>query len=378
MRSLVLVTFTIGAFAHTAEAQINALNPDFDPPVADYWAYVANESSDMVSLVRFGPDGIEHAQTIAVGVMPADLDGAHGMTVDPSGDFWYVSLAHGFPYGKVWKYTTGSNRLVDTTTVGLFPATMAPTPDGSMLFVANFNLHGNPTPSSVSAIFAPTLQEITQIETCVQPHGGRVNNAGTSHYSTCVASDQLVEISTNRLTVTRRLFLTSGSRRLLEINDTGTGLDGNPDRCRPTWVTVTPNDETLYVPCNGRDEILEIDAATLTVRRAIPTGRGPYNADVSKNGRYLVVSLKRDQSVAVFDLPGRSETRINTSQPVTHGVSISSDSRYAFISNESIGATRGTVDVIDLEAKAVVGSIEVVHQPGGISFWRMEAPRDAD
>lgn len=378
MRSLVLTTLAIGTFALTAEAQTNPLNPDVDPPGADYWVYVANESSDLVSLVRFGPDGIEHAETIAVGVMPADLDGAHGMTVGPSGDFWYVSLAHGFPYGKVWKYTTGSNQLVDTTTVGLFPATMAPTPDGLMLFVVNFNLHGNPTPSSVSAIFTPTLQEITQIETCVKPHGGRVNNAGTIHYSACVASDQLVEISTSRLTVVRRLFLTRGSEGLLEIDDTGTGLAGNPDRCKPTWVTVTPDDQTLYVPCFGRSEILEIDAATLTIRNTIPTGRGPYNADISRDGRYLVVSLKGDQSVAVFDLPGGSETRIDTSQPVTHGVSISSDSRYAFVSNESVGATRGTVDVIDLEAKVVIASVEVVHQPGGISFWRMDAPRVAD
>jgi DNA-binding beta-propeller fold protein YncE len=373
MRRLVLTTLALTVTATGASAQLVALNPDVQPPAENYWAYVSNESSDLVSLIRFGPDGIEQERTIAVGVMPADLDGAHGMTVAPSGDFWYVSLAHGFPYGKVWKYSTATNQLVDTTTVGLFPATMAPTPDGSMLFVVNFNLHGNPVPSSVSAIFTPTLQEITQIETCVKPHGGRVNNSGTFHYSGCVGSDQLVEISTSRLTVSRRLFLTRGEEGLLETDDTGAGLTGNPNRCKPTWVTVTPDDQTLYVPCNGRGEILEIDAATLEIRRAIPTGRGPYNADISADGVYLVVSLKGAQSVAVFDLRDGSQTQIETSQPVTHGVTISTDSRYAFISNEAIGATRGTVDVIDLAAKSVAASVEVVHQPGGISFWRMGA-----
>ncbi len=378
MRRLVLTTFALTVYAGTAGAQLVDLNPGVTPPTSNYWAYVANESSDLVSLVRFGPDGIEQEQTIAVGVMPADLDGAHGMTVSPDGNFFYVSLAHGFPYGKVWKYATGSNQLVDTTTVGLFPATMAPTPDGSMLFVVNFNLHGNPIASSVSAIFTPNLQEITQIETCVKPHGGRVNNSGSSHYSVCVASDQLVDISTSRLAVARRLFLTRGSEGLLETGNTGTGLSGNADRCKPTWVTVTPDDETLYVPCNGRGEILEIDAATMEIRRSIPTGRGPYNADISADGRYLVVSLKGAQSVAVFDLPGGAETRISTSQPVTHGVTISPDSRYAFISNEAIGATRGTVDVIDLETKTVAASVEVVHQPGGISFWRMSNPDETN
>jgi DNA-binding beta-propeller fold protein YncE len=69
--------------------------------------------------------------------MPADLDGAHGVTVSPRGDYWYVSLAHGTPFGKVWKFATGSDTLVDSVTVGLFPASMAVTPDGSSLFVVN-------------------------------------------------------------------------------------------------------------------------------------------------------------------------------------------------------------------------------------------------
>jgi hypothetical protein len=42
------------------------------------------------------------------------------------------------------------------------------------------------------------------------------------------------------------------------------------------------------------------------------------------------------------------------------------------VSNEAIGATRGTIDVIDLESLKVVASTEVHHQPGGIDFWRSE------
>ena len=45
------------------------------------------------------------------------------------------------------------------------------------------------------------------------------------------------------------------------------------------------------------------------------------------------------------------------------------------MSNEAVGRTRGTVDVIDLEGKQRVASVEVQHQPGGIGFWKME-PRD--
>ncbi|MFQ5549882.1 MAG: YncE family protein, partial [Gemmatimonadales bacterium] len=80
----------------------------------------------------------------------------------------------------------------------------------------------------------------------------------------------------------------------------------------------------------------------------------------------------------VFDLATGSQTRIETSQPITHGVTISPDSRYAFVSNEAIGSIRGTIDVIDLESLERVASVDVAHQPGGISFWRMERIRDTD
>jgi DNA-binding beta-propeller fold protein YncE len=341
------------------------------PPAADYWVYVANESSDIVSRVRFGPDGITEEKKIRVGIMPADLDGAHGLSVSRDGRHWYLSLAHGNPYGQVWKFATGNDRLMDSARGGLFPATMGITPDGGLLFASNFNLHGNHVPSSVSVYFTPQMQELAKVTTCIMPHGGRVNRAGTFHYSACMMSDQLVEISTRQLEVARRLSLTQGMEQLLPADAADAKTMGE-GICKPTWVAVSVDDRHLYVPCNGRGEVLEINAETLGVERRFATGKGPYNADVSPDRRYLVVSLKGDQAVAVFDLATGRESRVPTSQPLTHGVVVTPDSRYAFVSNEAIGRTRGTVDVIDLEAKELAATVEVQHQPGGIGFWKME------
>lgn len=345
-----------------------------------YWAYVANESSDIVSLVRFDGTEVVEEKAIEVGFHPADIDGAHGITVSPTGDHWYVSIAHGQPYGQVWKMATGTDQLVDTAMVGLFPATMSTTPDGASVFVVNFNLHGDHVPSSVSAVFSPMMTEVTKIETCVMPHGSRVSSDGQRHYSTCMMSDQLVEASTVGMSVERRMILTGGNEHSMDAahmaamgegHDMG-GMSMGSDTCKPTWVLLSPDDTRIYVPCNGRGDVLEIDAESMEVLRKLPTGAGPYNADITPDGSTLLVTLKGAQSVAVFDLESGEEVRIPTSQPVTHGVSITPDGRYAFVTNESVGATRGTVDVIDIASRRVVASTPLHYQPGGLAVWKME------
>ncbi len=367
-----------GSAAVADTLRSGATRPDFR-----YWAFVANESSDLVSLVRFGPDGAALERDLEVGIMPADLDGAHGIRVSPDGRYVYVSLAHGTPFGRLWKLSTASGVLVDSLTVGLFPATIAVTPDASMGFVVNFNLHGNPVPSSVSAVFLPEMIEIQRIETCLKPHGSRVNLAGTLHYSACAGDDYLVEISVEGLKVRRALKLTPGAERVLpapyaeaeaeEGEARGSAGQGDAPVCGPTWVTPAFDDRHLYVACNKYGDVVELDATDLAVTRRFKGGKAPYNLAVTSDGRLLLATNKKEQSVSIFDLESGEElARVRTTQPITHGVTVTPDNRYALVSNEAIGATLGTVDVIDLEALQLVASTEVHHQPGGIDFWKFE------
>jgi DNA-binding beta-propeller fold protein YncE len=102
------------------------------------------------------------------------------------------------------------------------------------------------------------------------------------------------------------------------------------------------------------------------------TGRGVYNLAVTPDGKLLVATLKQGNAVEVFSLEsGTSVAKIPTSNKLAHGVSISSDSKYAFVSSEGIGAEPGKVDVIDLVAMAKVGTADVGQQASGIAFWKM-------
>ncbi len=337
-----------------------------DRAAASYHVYVANESSDVVSRVRFEPGaGATVEKSVSVGVLPGDLDGAHGVRVSPDGRYWYLTTAHGTPYGRLWKYRTGTDEPVASDTLGLFPATIGVTPDGSEAYVVNFNLHGDPEPSSVSVVqVSPgeTLAETARIPVCVRPHGSRISADGRFHYSVCGPDDRLTEISTAERRVTRTLELPAA---------------GEEGRCGPSWAEPSTDGRFVYVTCNAGRTVHEVatHGQELRVTRSFTTGPAPYNLEATPDGRLLLATNRGGASVSVIDLErGTERARIATTVDVTHGVVASPDGRYAFVSSEGVGSTRGTVDVLDLGALERVASVRVRHQAGGIDFWKIERP----
>jgi DNA-binding beta-propeller fold protein YncE len=360
-------------------------------PKQDYLVYVVCESADKIALIRFGRQGARVDKLIDTGSMPSDIDGPHGIVVSPDKQFYYVSLGHGRPYGSVWKYSTRDNSVLGKVTLGFFPATMDISQDGGLLYVANFNLHGDMVPSSVSVVATEPMIEVARVPTCVMPHGSRINPQGTKQYSACMMNDLLVELDTNSLKVSRHFVVTKGkeagmngspaSHAMTPMNmdgahDTG-GHGMEPPKpgdtsCSPTWAQPSADGKFVYVACNKSDEIVEIDAASWKVARRIAARPGVYNLAVTKDDR-LISTNKRDQSVSVYDLKsGRELARIPTKRRVIHGAAVSPDNRYAFISVEGVGSEPGTVEVIDLDALKTVATVDLPEQAAGIDFFKME------
>jgi DNA-binding beta-propeller fold protein YncE len=87
----------------------------------------------------------------------------------------------------------------------------------------------------------------------------------------------------------------------------------------------------------------------------------------------LLATLKPSSQFEIYDIAtGNILATIKSSTTLTHGVAVSSDSRYAFVSSEGVGAAPGKVDVYDLRALAKVATVDVGQQAGGIAFWKME------
>ena len=130
--------------------------------------------------------------------------------MSPDGRYYYVSTAHGMPYGALWKYSTVGDSLLGRVHAGQLPGDGAGVAEWVYVFVANFNLHGDMVPSSVSVVYGERWSRSRACTTCVMPHGSRLNPQGTKHYSACMMNDALVEIDAQTFKVSRHFMLDEG------------------------------------------------------------------------------------------------------------------------------------------------------------------------
>ena len=372
----------------------------FAQPMAatPYTLYVSSESGDVVSRIEVGPNGWRKVREISVKLIASELSGPHNVAVSPDGRYWYVSIAHGTPYGAVWKYATGSDSLLGRVQVGMFPTTIGLSPDGEWAYVPNSDFHGDRGhENTLSVLYTPDLKSLTEIRACDMPHGSRWNHAGTRVYVACMMSDELLTIDPGAFAVSARASLGSGTpmshteHMKMETREdsmmmaaaakpkpkagaaSSTMAGQNPD-CLTTFVAVSPNDSLVYLACNHSNELQVRNARTLELIRRLPTGTGAYNVEASPDGLLVFVTNKKDKSVSVFDTRTWKESaRIPTSKRVPHGIAFSPDGRYAFVTCESVGTDPGAIDAIDLSSLTVVASMPLALQPTGVAVWRGSA-----
>ena len=249
---------------------------------------VVSESGDIVTWLR--PEGntlvVDHV--VPVGIMPADIDGPHNITVSPDQKWYYVSIAHGTPYGSLWRFDATNDTVAGRAQIELFPTTISVTPDGDFAFVANSDFYGDhPRTNYVSAVYTPEMSTITEIEACDMPHGVKVNHAGTAVWVTCMHSDEILQIDVSSLAVARRAKTGSGASMPAMAAGAHAGMThaavapaptapapavttpaappAVDNECAPTFVSLSRDDQTLYVACNHKGTLQVWDATALTM-----------------------------------------------------------------------------------------------------------------
>jgi DNA-binding beta-propeller fold protein YncE len=333
-----------------------------------YVAFIANEASDIVSRVVFDPaTSVLSSHEIAIGDR-GRIAGAHGIAAAPDGTAWYVVLAHGANGGRVAKYAHPADTLVARVQIGAFPEDIAITPDGQYLYVANHDLHGAPDNiSSVSIIFAPTMTEVARPNTCARPRGSALNQTASAHYSVCTGSDQVVEIDTRSFRVTHRYSLAPGREGLIDTERRGSRRV-REQPCAPDAVTNgSAARNLLFIHCSATHEIEVMDVATWQPVRRFDVPSSASGIAANSDASLLLVALREDSTVLVVDASaGTTRARLHTTRSAPHGISLSDDGRFAFVTTEGSGAARGALDVFDMRTYRHVASTMLAYGPGSI------------
>jgi DNA-binding beta-propeller fold protein YncE len=206
--------------------------------------------------------------------------------------------------------------------------------------------------------------------------------------------DLAVEIDTRTLKVSRHFVVTKGKEKgvtgapspapaaaTAAAQPAGHDMSGHgtePPKagdvaCSPTWAQPSSDGRRLFVACNKSNEIVVIDVDGWKLLDRWPAGDGVYNLAVTHDGRLLLATNKRGQSMSVFDArTGKELKRLATKRKVVHGVVVSPDSKYAFVSVEGVASEPGTVEAIDLRALATVGTVDVGSMAGGVDVGKEE------
>ncbi len=345
---------------------------DLPGPQRNYYAYVCAESEDTVSLVRFGPDGAAIEKTISVGAFPAETEGPHGINVAPDGRSWFVSIAHGNPYGSIHRYTTGDDEWQGDARVGLFPATLDVSASTGLLYVVNSNFYGDHTPSTISVIETSTMTEVEQIATGTMPHGARLSLDGSKLYSVNMMDDELIEVDALAFEIARRLPLGQVAKGAdTHANHGKHAGHAMKMAIEPSWVSPPTADSRIWVAALSGNQIIEVDLEAWEVTRRFETPKGPYNLAVSPDATLLVVTYKKSDAVGFWDLASGDEVaRVDTTRRIPHGVAITADGRYSFVTVEGVGGEPGAVEIYDNQHHARVASVDIGKQAGGIAIWQ--------
>lgn len=313
--------------------------------------YVANEGSDSVSVVDAA--GFRIMAVVPVGKKP------HNVQVSPDGTLAWVTneggpregeLAHAGMakgeheamggQGEVWAIDTATDRVVARIAVGRHPAHVVLSPNGRYAFVTN---GGEDT---VSVVDTGARKAIATIPVGAYPHGLRLSPSGREAYVANLKGDTVSVIDTE-------------AKREVATIAVGKG---------PAQVAFTPDGRLAFASLSRENAVAVIDPVTREVRRKIPVGRVPIQLYATPDSRLLFVAnqgtkQQPDRTVSVIDLARLAVVKTVETGPGAHGVVVSGDGRYAFVTN----TYANTLSVIKVGDLAVAATVPVGKEPNGVS-----------
>ena len=155
------------------------------------------------------------------------------------------------------------------------------------------------------------------------------------------------------------------ARRALDFRDPHTfGLIKRvPVGCKgPNHMDFAADNSYLIGACEFSGQLFKLDLASMSVVGYLKVGGAPQDVKLEPAGKVFYVADMR--AAGVHEIDGASFTQIGflPTGPEAHGLYVSRDSRFLYVSNRGGPKNRGSVSVVDFATRRVATTWEI---PGG-------------
>lgn len=292
----------------------------------------------------------------------------HNVQIDDQGKYYYVTLVSA---NILKKYDAATNQLLGELAVGVSPAHVVLTQDGSRAYVTNFN-------QTVGQVYKVNTASMTVTGVITSPplmkatHGARLSRDGKYLYIGNNGTDLITIIKTSNDSVVTHVKAAG------DVPDIGSFI------YKPYQIAVRSDDRFIYATCNGRGvvSVIERTGDSFALIGTIPVGANPLQCEVTRDGRFLYVCNRGSNDVTVIRTD--SNTVLTTIQNVgkqPHGIDITDDSRTVYVTCENtaggdpphhplVGSKAPAfISIIDVASNQVIRRIEVGGFAAGISIY---------
>ena len=330
--------------------------------------FVTCQSEDVVAAIDLATESV--MRYIAVGERPdatTPPEAPHNIALSPDGRAFYVNL---IVSGVVEKYDARTFAKLGSTAVGLSPAQIRISADGSTLYVSNFDLTFQQ--QFISIVDAATMGSPTNIEVeGYAPHGITLDPNGELLYTMNAGSDDISVVDLGTREVIAHIPIIPGTpaaaagSAVHEPYQGEIGADGH-----------------LYVTCRKSGQVRVVDLTGRRVIDSITVGRRPLIGAMTPDGAEFWVPNQADNTVSIIDLGSRTVVRTLTGlQQQPHAVAFTDDGARAFVTCENqqggghhplegTDVAPGIVYTIETSTFSIERMIEVAGFAAGIAVGR--------
>ncbi|MBK8983291.1 MAG: beta-propeller fold lactonase family protein [Ignavibacteria bacterium] len=336
--------------------------------------FITNQASDLIAVLE--SDSKRVLRLIPAGGRSGQLDAPHYVKVSPDKNFFYISLIQ---EGYIEKFDINTDypfSKLDRLQIGLNPAHIEISPDGSKGYVTNFDASGSERVIRRFSTISPML--VTgefQDQKLTAPHGMALTANGNHLYIASEIGEYLFKINTDT-------FINSDSTVIKEPIDPSVPPNGQgTGNFKPYQIVLSHDESKLFVSCRGSNEIRVYRADNLGLIGQIHLGNNSYPLlmKISNDGNYLFTCNRNNNTVSVINTNTLSITSTITGVGIQpHGVDFTKDGQYAIIACETqsgfdghhptVGSTKiGVSRIIQMSNFSLLEDrIEMASFPAGI------------